>query len=40
MIDYANENGIDITYIIKPGCKHHPHSLEDVKPIVDFVENL
>ena len=24
--------------IIKPGCGHHPHSLENPQPIVDFVE--
>lgn len=38
MIDYCQKNNIDITYYVKPGCKHHPHSLEDVTPIVDFVE--
>ena len=24
--------------IIKPGGKHHPHSLADPKPIVDFIK--
>ena len=38
MIDFCKENNIDLTYYVKPGCKHHPHSLEDVTPIVDFVE--
>lgn len=38
MIDYCQKNNVDITYCVKPGCKHHPHSLEDVTPIVDFVE--
>ena len=28
--------GGDITVIIKPGDDHHPHSLVDPKPIVDF----
>lgn len=28
-----------ITVIIKPGCDHHPHSLENVDPIIDFVES-
>ena len=37
MIDYANAAGIPLTYYIKPGCKHHPHSLEDTKPIIDFI---
>ena len=37
MINYCRENGIKITYVVKPGCAHHPHSLDDVTPIVDFV---
>ena len=28
--------GGNIQVIRKPGCKHHPHSLPDPKPIVDF----
>ena len=27
----------DITVIVKPGLKHHPHSLPDPTPIVDFI---
>ena len=38
MIDYAKEHGINITSIVKPGCKHHPHSLDDVTPLVEFIE--
>ena len=38
MIEYCKENNIDISVHIKPECKHHPHSLEDVSPIVEFVE--
>jgi acetyl esterase/lipase len=26
-----------IEVILKPGCGHHPHSLEDPSPIVDFI---
>ena len=29
--------GGPIQVIVKPGCDHHPHSLTDPKPIVDFV---
>jgi pimeloyl-ACP methyl ester carboxylesterase len=29
--------GGTIQVIAKPGCGHHPHSLKDPKPIVDFV---
>lgn len=37
MIEYCEKNNIDITYIVKPDCKHHPHSLESVTPIVEFI---
>ena len=29
--------GGDITVVIKEGCGHHPHSLKDPAPIVDFI---
>jgi len=29
--------GGEIQVIVKPGVGHHPHSLEDPKPIVDFI---
>lgn len=31
------ENAIDIQVHIKKGCDHHPHSLEDPTPIVEFI---
>lgn len=31
------ELGGHIEFIVKPGCEHHPHSLIDPKPIVDFI---
>lgn len=34
---YKNGGG-ELLEIIKPGCDHHPHGLEDNSPIVDFVE--
>ena len=37
MLQYCEENNIPITVCIKPGCGHHPHSLEDITPILDFV---
>ena len=37
MIEYCKENGIDIKVILKPEGKHHPHSLEDPTPIIEFV---
>ena len=37
VIDFCKENSIPLEYYVKPGCLHHPHSLEDVTPIIDFV---
>ena len=36
--DYYREQGGDLKIICKPGCGHHPHSLEDPTPIIEFVE--
>lgn len=38
MIDYANAQGHPLISYVKAGCGHHPHSLEDVTPIIDFME--
>lgn len=38
MIDYCKEHNIYIETILKPEGKHHPHSLEDVTPIINFIE--
>ena len=37
LIAYCKEKGIEITSIVKPEGLHHPHSLDDVKPIVEFI---
>lgn len=29
-----------IQTIVKPGCDHHPHSLTDPAPVVDFIEKF
>ncbi|MBQ3848732.1 MAG: prolyl oligopeptidase family serine peptidase [Clostridia bacterium] len=29
-----------IEQIVKPNCEHHPHSLSEPKPIVDFIEKM
>ena len=39
MIDYCKAYGVKLESYVKPGCKHHPHSLEEVMPIIQFVEN-
>ncbi len=38
MIDFCKANGVLLEYIVKPECDHHPHSLEDVQPIIEFCE--
>ena len=35
---YYRANGGVIETYGKPGCKHHPHGLEDNTPIINFVE--
>ena len=35
----AKQKGVEVTQIIKPLCDHHPHSLEDIEPIIAFIEN-
>lgn len=40
MIDYCRNKGVDITCYVKPECKHHPHSLDDVTPIIEFIERI
>lgn len=38
LVKAYRDKGADIEYIVKPGCGHHPHSLEDPTPIVDFIK--
>ncbi|MBI4979855.1 MAG: prolyl oligopeptidase family serine peptidase [Spirochaetes bacterium] len=37
MVRRLREAGGNVEVIVKPGVKHHPHGLDDPKPIVDFV---
>lgn len=39
LADEYNRRGISLLYIIKKGCAHHPHSLEDPTEICDFLES-
>lgn len=39
MLVYCEQNSINVTKIVKPLCGHHPHSIEDVTPIIEFIEN-
>lgn len=34
---YYQEHGGEIRVIVKPDCDHHPHSLEEPAPIVDYI---
>ena len=36
--DYFKANGGNLTEILKPGCDHHPHGLEDNTPLIEFAE--
>jgi len=38
LYDYYTENNGKIKLIMKPGCDHHPHGLDDPTPIVEFIE--
>ncbi len=38
MVEKAKELGVEIKVIVKETCGHHPHCLEDVTPIIEFVE--
>ena len=38
LVKAYEEAGADITLILKEGCDHHPHSLEDPTPVTEFVE--
>lgn len=37
LYDIYMKNGAKILYILKKGCDHHPHSLEDPTQICDFL---
>lgn len=37
-VEYYQSIGRPITVYLKKGCEHHPHSLEDVEPIIEFLE--
>lgn len=39
VIEYCEKNGIELEHYVKIGCQHHPHSLENVEPILRFIEN-
>lgn len=36
--DYFKANGGNLTEIVKQGCDHHPHGLEDYTPLLEFVK--
>jgi len=38
LFDFYSKNGGTITQVVKPGCGHHPHGLEDPAPLIAFAE--
>lgn len=38
LLNAYKEAGLDFSFIIKEGCDHHPHGLEDNSPLFKFVE--
>jgi len=36
-IEYYEQHHGRYLYVLKEGCAHHPHSLEDPSPVVDFL---
>ena len=38
LVDWYKEKSLPLEFYYKPECGHHPHSLEDVTPIVEFIE--
>lgn len=34
--DKFKKYGGNLTEVLKAGCNHHPHGLEDNKPLIDF----
>ena len=40
LYDYYKKYGGIIEQIVKPGCDHHPHGLEDNSSLVEFVRNV
>lgn len=39
LIEYCTSHGIPLTYVVKPGCLHHPHSLDDTSIIKEFIKS-
>lgn len=38
LLDYCRRESVPVESVVKPTCGHHPHSLENVMPIVEFVK--
>ena len=38
LVEFYRENGGELLEIVKPGCGHHPHGLEDPTPLIEFIE--
>ncbi len=38
LVEHYKAKGGNMKTILKPGCGHHPHGLEDPTPIIEFIE--
>ena len=38
LVNAYNEAGLDYSLVIKKGCDHHPHGLDDNTPLLNFAE--
>ena len=38
LYEYVTSHGGEIEQIVKPGCDHHPHGLDDLTPLIKFAE--
>lgn len=38
--EYYKEHGGTLKIIVREGCAHHPHGLDDPTPIIDFIEEM
>jgi pimeloyl-ACP methyl ester carboxylesterase len=38
LVDAYNKAGLEYSFVIKKGCNHHPHGIDDNTPLFEFVE--
>ena len=38
LVNAYNKAGLEYSFVIKKGCNHHPHGIDDNTPLFEFVE--